>query len=249
MNKTTLTAAMSAIILAGSTIAAPDPKKSDEKEKIPTPETPVLMIGDSMMALLGKEMEKAFKKADVTPATYFSSLGSGLVRPSAFDWPTKIKELITTHKPRTIFVCLGANDRQPLELPGGGIIRYEDAAEWRAAYAQIIGSIMDQLIQSDVKRVFWMLLPPMKDSFNQEHAQLVNEVVKEQAADEKRKDIVYLYDLSTHLSSPRAPGKFTMYVNSPTAESITVRSPDGVHLSVPGSKLVAQKILKEFWDK
>ena len=247
MNTTKLSAAMSAIILAGSAIAAPDSKAADEKKDIPTPETPVLMIGDSMMALLGKEMEKAFKKADVEPASHFSSLGSGLVRPSAFDWPTKIAGLLSTNKPHTVFVCLGANDRQAIELPGGGIVRYEDADEWRAAYSQLIGGIMDQLLQGDVKRVFWMLLPDMKDSLNQEHAQLVNEVVKEQAADEKRKDVVYLYDLASALS--RRPGKYTQYMMSPTGQSLTVRDPDGVHLSVEGSKLVAKKILKEFWDK
>ena len=249
MNKTTLTAAMSAIILASSAFAAPEPKKNEEKEKekIPKPETPVLMIGDSMMRLLGHEMEKAFKKADVQPAVSYSSLGSGLVRPSAFDWTAKITELIATNEPHTVFVCLGANDRQPIELPGGGVVRYEDAAEWRATYSQIIGGVMDQLIEGKVKTVFWMLLPDMRDAVNQEHAQLVNEVVKEQAADEKRKDVVYLYDLASALS--RRPGKYTQYMMSPTGQSLTVRDPDGVHLSVEGGKMVAQKILKEFWDK
>ena len=87
----------------------------------------------------------------------------------------------------------------------------------------------------------------MKDAVNQEHAQLVNEVVKEQAADEKRKDIVHLYDLASALS--RRPGKYTQYMMSPTGQSLTVRDPDGVHLSVEGGKMVAQKILKEFWEK
>ncbi len=249
MNKTTLTAAMSAIVLAGTVFAAPENqnKEEKEKEKIPTPETPVLMIGDSMMKLLGHEMEKAFAKAKVQPAVSFSSLGSGLVRPSAFDWTAKITELLATNEPHTVFVCLGANDRQPIELPGGGIVRYEDAVEWRATYSQIIGSVMDQLIEGKVKRVFWMLLPDMRDTVNQEHAQLVNEVVKEQAADEKRKDIVYLYDLASALA--RRPGKFTQYMMSPTGQSLTVRDPDGVHLSVDGGKMVAQKILKEFWNK
>ena len=249
MNKTTLTAAMSAILIAGAAIAAPEQKKTDEKEKekIPQPETPVLMIGDSMMRLLGHEMEKAFKKADIQPALSFSSLGSGLVRPSAFDWTAKIKELIATNEPHTVFVCLGANDRQAIELPGGAIVRYEDAADWRATYSQIIGGVMDQLIEGKVKRIFWMLLPDMRDAVNQEHAKLVNEVVTEQAADEKRKDIVYLYDLASALS--RRPGKFTQYLMSPTGQSLTVRDPDGVHLSIDGSKIVAQKVLKEFWDK
>lgn len=244
MNKTMIPAAMSAIVLAGAVVAAPAQQPA---EKIPQPETPVLMIGDSMMRLLGHEMEKAFKKAGVQPAVSFSSLGSGLVRPSAFDWTAKINELVATNHPRTVFVCLGANDRQPIELPNGGNIRYEDTAEWRATYSTIIGGVMDQLIDAGVKRVFWMLLPDMKDSVNQEHAKLVNDIVTEQAADEKRKDFITLYDLASALS--RRPGKFTQYMMSPTGQSLTVRDPDGIHLSVDGGKLVAQKVLKEFWNK
>ena len=243
MNHTTLTAAFAALVLAGTATAA-EPLLSP---KPPKPDTPVLMIGDSMMRLLGHEMEKAFKKADVQPALSFSSLGSGLVRPSAFDWTAKIKELLEANKPSTVFVCLGANDRQPIELPGGGIVRYEEAAEWRATYAQIIGGVIDQLIEGKVKRIVWMLLPDMKEAVNQEHAKLVNEVVTEQAADEKRKDFITLYDLSAALS--RRPGTYSRYMMSPTGQSLTVRDPDGVHLSVEGSKLVAQKVLKEFWDK
>ena len=248
MNKTTLTAAMSAIIIAGTAFAAPAQQDKDkEKEKIPTPKTPVLMIGDSMMRLLGHEMEKAFKKVDVQPALSFSSLGSGLVRPSAFDWTAKITELLATNEPHTVFVCLGANDRQPIELPGGGIVRYEDANEWRTTYSQIIGGVMDQLIEGKVDRIIWMLLPDMRESVNQEHAKLVNEVVTEQAADEKRKDFVTLYDLGAALS--RRPGKYTQYMMSPTGQSLTVRDPDGVHLSVDGGKLISQTVLKKYWQK
>ena len=45
--------------------------------------------------------------------------------------------------------------------------------------------------------------------------------------------------------------RFEVHVacDSPTGQSLTVRDPDGVHLSVDGGKLVAQKVLKEFWDK
>ena len=243
MNNKTLTAAFAALVLAGTATAA-GPLLTP---KPPKPDTPVLMIGDSMMRLLGHEMEKAFKKEDIQPAIAFSSLGSGLVRPSAFDWTAKITELIITNKPHTVFVCLGANDRQPIEIAGGGIVRYEDANEWRATYVKIIGGVMDQLIEGGVTRIIWMLLPDMRESVNQEHAKLVNEIVTEQASDEKRKEIVTLYDLGAALS--RRPGKYTQYMMSPTGQSLTVRDPDGVHLSVDGSKLVAQKVLKDFWDK
>ena len=245
MNKPLLPAALAALALTGSVFAAPAAEEAEAQ--IPKPDTPALMIGDSMMRLLGHEMEKAFKKADVQPAIAFSSLGSGLVRPSAFDWTAKIDELLDAHHPKTVFVAIGTNDRQAIELPGGGIVKYEDANLWRETYCKCIGGVMDQRIKGGVTRIVWMLLPDMNDNATQEHAQLVNTIVREQAADESRKDVVTLLDLGPILS--KRPGKFTRYMMSPTGQMLTVRDPDGVHLSVDGGKLVAQTILKKFWNK
>ena len=72
---------MAAITATG---AETDVPKIGEPVKL---DAPVVFIGDSMMKMLGKGMEKAFKAKDVTPAESFSSLGSGLARPSVFNWP------------------------------------------------------------------------------------------------------------------------------------------------------------------
>ena len=244
MNKSTLPAALAAFLAIAPVVAAP--AEQAEEVKIPKPDTPVIMIGDSMMRILGREMEKAFKKADVQPAVAFSSLGSGLGRPSAFNWTQKIQELLGEVKPKTVFVCLGTNDRQALEIDNA-VIKYETADIWRSTYGTLIGGVMDQLIQGGVTRVVWMLLPDMKDSIAQEHAQLVNAIVTEQAQAENRKDLVTLLDLAPLLS--RRPGKYSQYVMSPTGESLSVRDPDGVHLSVAGGKLISQAVLKKYWNK
>lgn len=241
----TLTATIAATAFALGSFAAP---ASAEGESIPTPDTPILMIGDSMMRLLGHEMEKTFKKAGIQPAVSFSSLGSGLVRPSVFNWNAKIDELIAEHKPATVFVAIGTNDRQAIETEGGGLIRYENVDEWRAAYSKCIGGVMDRLIAGGAKRIIWMLLPYMNETATQEHATLVNEIAREQAAAESRKDIVTLLDLGAMLST-RA-GKFSRYVTDrKTGATITVRDPDGVHLSVEGGKYVSRKVLETYWKK
>ena len=245
MNRTTsaLLSTIAATVAAISgAFAAPA-----EEPAIPQPDAPVLMIGDSMMRLLGHEMEKTFKKAGVQPAVAFSSLGSGLVRPSVFDWNAKVDELLTAHKPKTVFVAIGTNDRQAIEAEGIGTIRYENAAQWRDAYSKCIGGLMDRLVAGGVTRVVWMLLPDMNDTAVQEHAQLVNEIVREQAVVGNRGEAVTLLDLGAILS--RRPGKFTRYLMSPDGRSLAVRDPDGVHLSVDGAKFVAQAILKRYWGK
>ena len=215
-------------------------------ESVPTPDTPVLMMGDSMMRLLGIAMEKAFKKAGVQPAVAFSSLGSGLVRPAAFDWTAKTAELLETHKPKTVFVSLGTNDRQPIEGEEGGIIHY-GKPEWAIAYAKRIGALMDQLIAGGVTRVVWFRLPAMREAVTQAHADLVNEIVEREAAAESRVGKVTVFDLGPVLS--RRPGVFTQYLMSAQGEALSVRDPDGVHLTNEGGKIVASAVLKAFWKK
>lgn len=245
MNKTQ-SALISSIAATVATLsgvfAAPE-----QPSAIPQPEAPILMIGDSMMRLLGHEMEKSFKKAGIQPAVSFSSLGSGLVRPSVFDWNAKVDELVAANHPKTVFVAIGTNDRQAIEAEGIGTIRYESATQWRQAYSKCVGGLMDRLIAGGASRIIWMLLPDMNDTATQEHAQLVNEIIRGEAASGSRGDVVTLLDLAPILS--RRPGKFSRYLMSPDGRSLAVRDPDGVHLSVDGAKLVAQAILKRYWGK
>ena len=121
-----------AVLLAAITVtgAETDAPKTGEPVKL---DTPVIFIGDSMMKMLGKGMEKAFKAKEVTPAESFSSLGSGLARPSVFNWPTKAKELCERVKPKTAFVSLGTNDRQNLESRTGSMA-VVGTDEWRVEY-------------------------------------------------------------------------------------------------------------------
>lgn len=232
--------------LAVSTATAAETSTVAEPPKIPVPDEPVLMIGDSMMRLLGTAMEKSFRKAKVQPAVAFSSLGSGLVRPAVFDWTAKVDDLIATNHPHTVFVSLGTNDRQPLEGEEGGAILY-GKPEWEEAYARRIGAMMDQLIAGGVTRVVWLLLPTMKEQVYQDHAELVNEIIRREAEVETRRDKVTLFDLDPVLS--RHPGKYSQYMMSPTGQALTVRDPDGVHLTNEGAKLVAATILKTYWHK
>lgn len=226
------------LLAAGAAPAADNPP--------PTPDTPVLMVGDSMMRLLGVAMEKQCKKAGIQPAVAFSSLGSGLVRPNVFDWNAKIDELCKEHSPKTVVVAIGTNDRQTLEGGDSGAIRY-GVPEWEEEYARRVGAFMDRLLEKGVTRIVWLLLPDMKEPANQEHAQLVNRIAKEQSQAENRRDHVTLFDLAPVLS--RRPGQFSQFVMSNTGAALAVRDPDGVHLTADGAKLCARALLKTFWNK
>lgn len=202
----------------------------------------VIIIGDSMMRLLGTELEKEFAVAHPNVAvTAFSSLGSGLVRQDSFDWPMKIAELAVEKKPAVAIISLGANDRQTIASVMGGKL-VPETKEWSVEYGLRLGQIMDLLIKSGVKHVVWLQLPDMKNESNQRHAIEVNRLVAEEAA--KRPQVV-LFETAPVLV--RNPGKFVSYVMSRDGSVITVRDPDGVHLSLDGAKRLAQAIVMTYW--
>ena len=230
------------IVLAG--LLAVQAWAADAPE-YPRGSTPVLMVGDSMMRILGANMEKEFRLADIQPAVAFSSLGSGLVRPSVFNWFTKLDELLKENQPKTVFVALGTNDKQALETEDGVIINYGDPA-WEPAYRICLARVMDQLLAADVDLVVWFLLPPMKDAAVQEHAELVNRIATELASEDSRKDKFFLYDMASIFS--RRPNVYSQYMMSPTGEAIMVRDPDGIHLAVGGAKAVAKACVKNFYS-
>ncbi|MEI6646617.1 MAG: DUF459 domain-containing protein [bacterium] len=203
--------------------------------------SPVLMIGDSMMRLLGNALEKELGKIPDVKASSFTSLGSGLARLDAFDWMAKSIALMDEKKPSTVIVSLGANDHQVLvDLTGKKIL--VDTPAWSQEYGRRISQIMGLLIQGGAKRIIWLTLPDMKDPTHQRYAQTVNKIVAEQAATHPA---VTLFDTAPILA--RKQGKFVSYVMGADGSVITVRDPDGIHLSTDGAKRLAQALALAYW--
>lgn len=212
--------------------------EADERE-------PVLMLGDSMMRLLSREMEKALKKEGIEANSY-TSIASGLARLDALDWLAKIEEMMEEHKPATAVITLGANDRQPLRDMSGEVLQF-GTDEWRTEYGNRVGRAMDTLIAQGAKRVIWLCLPDMKQHAQQAFAEMANEIYVEQAAVESRKDKVVLFDMRAIVG--RKPGKYSAYIMSPRGEALTVREQDGIHLTMVGARLVSEALVDTFWRK
>ena len=229
---------MAAITTTG---AEKDTPKIGEPVKL---DTPVIFIGDSMMKMLGKGMEKAFTAKKVIPAESFSSLGSGLARPSVFNWPEKAKELCERVKPKTAFISLGTNDRQNLESRTGRMA-VVGTDEWRVEYKCRIEELLDVLYACGITHAVWMLTPPMKTDTNDQHAQLVAGIVAEVAGNEKYHGRFHRYDMGKVLTI--RPGRYTQTIISKTGAAVTVRDPDGIHLTFPGAKIVAEDVLRTYW--
>lgn len=208
--------------------------------------SPVLMIGDSMMRLPGIAMERELARLPgPIVASSFAGIGTGLARLDAFDWLAKIDELCQERNPKVAVVALGANDRQPMMLPGGSTVVQPGTPEWEAEYVHRVEQAMDRLVAGGCDRVIWLQLPPMRDPVVDGFARRINEIV-EGAASSRPK--VTVHDFSKMFADRRTGGYADRVMDPNTAASIPVRDRDGIHLTPEGARMLSMALIKEYWQ-
>ncbi len=211
-----------------------------------TVQSPVLMIGDSMMRLPGQWLERELARlpGDIQ-ATSYAEIGVGLARLDAFDWMAKIDELCAERRPKVAVVALGANDRQPMQLDHGTGLVHPGTPEWDAEYARRIGDAMDRLLAGGCETVIWLLLPPMRDSVVDTFARHLNESVVAVAAGRPK---VRTHDFTALVADRRTGGYTDRVIDTRTAAPIRVRDPDGIHLTPEGSRMLALSLIQTYWQ-
>lgn len=196
----------------------------------------VLILGDSMMRLLSHSLERELAKHPGVTATTFTSLGSGLARLDAFDWLGKMRSAMEETKADTVIVALGTNDKQALQMNGGGVFQPGDPT-WAAEYARRVGAAMDILVRGGARQVIWMELPDMRVAKNQADAMEINAILRREAGTRA----IRIFETKSILS--RKPGTFSPYLIGIDGMPLAVRDADGVHLSRAGADLMAAKLM------
>lgn len=206
-------------------------------------QSPVLLIGDSMMRLPARALERDLAKLPDVAVASFASIGTGLARLDAFDWLAKIDELCAAHRPKTAVVALGANDRQPMMVEHVGLVQ-PGTPEWDAEYAARVGRAMDRLLAGGCEKIIWLQLPPMREPVVAEFARRLNDLVAAQAAQRPQ---VVAHDFSALVADRRTGGYTDRRMDPLTAAAIAVRDADGIHLAPDGARLLAEALIKEYW--
>ena len=229
--------ALGGVLLAGTAQAQAEP--ADSAPAI----SPVLLLGDSMMRLPGQAIQRELSRKPGIQAEAFSGIGTGLARLDAFDWLGKIDELCAEFHPKVAVVALGANDRQPMQLPGFRLVQ-PGTPEWNAEYADRIGQAMDRLKAGGCQRIIWLLLPPMRDAVVDAFAQDVNQAIGVEAA---QRSGVAAHDFTSLVADRRIGGYADRVMDPHTAAAIRVRDPDGIHLTPDGARMLATALIQEYW--
>jgi uncharacterized protein len=196
----------------------------------------VFLVGDSVMGAVSEAFDRVAATAKVVHATTEFRYSTGLSRPDYFDWPGRLRQIIQrTPRPEAIVVMFGANDVQPITTPSGPA--KAGTATWLAEYRRRVASTMQMLSASGIP-VFWVGQPLMRSDFFTKRIGELDAIYSAEAA--HHSGITFI---DTRPLLADSHDGYTAYLRDKNGDPVLVRTPDGVHLTAAGGKIVATAVM------
>jgi hypothetical protein len=196
----------------------------------------VWVIGDSLAGPVGWALAARVGDAGLIRAEVDYEGGTGLARPDVFDWRSFVAESLAGAAPDVVVVILGANDGQ--DLPSSPEWLAFGTAEWDAAYKDLVGSLMDQLLGS-ARRVYWVGLPIMSGPEYDGRMRHISGLLRWEASLRLEARFIEAYSLFQG-----ADGSFAFDLPDESGALATVREADGLHYTSGGADRMAGRILE-----
>lgn len=195
----------------------------------------VLVAGDSLSASLGPQMKRGLEGYAGLEIIPIGKSSTGLCRPDFYNWPEVLEKNLQTYHPNLVFMWVGTNDDQNIHgMSNLGEPPYSPA--WKRAYMRKMLEIITICKRHRAKLVF--ITPPvMPDgAFNNKLAEIDSVMLyvcghyKVEAIDGRK----LLTD---------GQGKFVREMKLPDGTTATVRTPDTVHITEAGNRIIMQRAI------
>jgi uncharacterized protein len=217
--------------------AQPAPAPRLSHRALPGPGRSVLVAGDSLSIYLAEALRPLLAGR---PGTNFAARGkvsSGLARPDFFNWEREMLQLATANRPDTVLVMIATNDNQTLTRPDGSKVAFGRPG-WEAEYARRVRRLVELARTGNPEaRVYWIGAPVMANPRLNADVAAINAVLRRQVAALPGCRYVDVWptlaDTTGHYT-PSLPGPGGLR---------TTRTPDGVHLTSYGARLLADACL------
>ncbi|HEV2362103.1 MAG TPA: DUF459 domain-containing protein [Acidimicrobiales bacterium] len=194
----------------------------------------VLEIGDSLGIDLGWGLSAMFG-SDVRFLP--EAVGdTGLARPDYYDWPLHLEEYLQEYHPGAVVVFIGGNDGQSFDDQNGNYVGF-GSSNWHTIYSERVAQIMDEATAAGA-HVLWVGMPIMESADFSATMETLNSVYQQQASDHA--GVTYVSSWGV-MSTPS--GQFAMELPNSTGQQVTIRDPDGVHITYAGGELLANSLL------
>jgi uncharacterized protein len=195
----------------------------------------LLVTGDSLTGYIGPQLIDLVSHHAPVRGFVDTHDGTGLTRPDYVDWSVVARQQVAADHPNAVVIMMGGNDFQNMTLPGGKFFLAGTPA-WTREYQRRAAICMRIWAQSGHARVYWLSIPPARDPAWAHDDMQINIALRRAAATVPGARFVdILGPVTNH-------GAYTDFVNTASGP-LLVREPDGVHLNIAGSQIVANEVL------
>lgn len=202
------------------------------------------VAGDSLVIVPGYSIVRA---AGAAPAIQSvggveGRIATGLTRPDAFNWYTRIATQMKKLRPSVVVLDFGANDDHDYMtgIPAGTSVGSFGSPTWRAEYRRRVAGVMDTVNRAGAV-VVWIGLPVTRSETQTQHFDTINAIVQKEARSRPGRAIF----VDTYTMFAGDSGGFVEYLENATGDTVKVRAGDGVHFDTAGGDLIARQVLKE----
>lgn len=198
----------------------------------------IFFVGDSLMQGVAPRVRQILYKRDNIDGVDLSKQSTGLAYPNFYNWPKVVAETLQQDDGiKAVVVYLGPNDPWDFPIPGRKKYLKFKSPEWERAYRGRIRNILLSAQQYNLP-VIWLGAPCMRK-------------------DKLHKDMVYLNTLYqsevTRFNGHYIPTSGILGCSDAGYEAYAqtekgnqkVRTNDGIHFTVTGQRLLADRIIAE----
>jgi hypothetical protein len=215
---------------AASASPRPKPTTPPPKVWVASKSDPVRVWvgGDSMGGELGWALGPMLEETKVFKPILYYKESSGICRWDFFDWGRQMETVMGTAKPDAVVMMMGTNDTQSVWRDGKWISY--GTSEWKTAYEKRVSDMMQTMLEGGARRVYWVGMPMMQESWRNSRMKLINKIIQNAAAMHPGAEYVDAWGL---------------FVDSSGAYEPAWRLADGVHFTVEGQQRLAKAVLKD----
>jgi hypothetical protein len=189
--------------------------------------------GDSLGGELGWGLGPLLQESGVFKPILYYKESSGICRWDFFDWGRKMTSIMRTVRPNAVAIMVGTNDTQ--SIWDNGVWTAYGKPAWRTNYAARVGDMMQAMLDGGARRVYWVGMPIMGESWRNSRMKLIDSIIEEQAA--LHPGVRYI-------------DVWPLFTNPNGTYDARWRAGDGVHLTVAGQQRLARAVfaaIKKDW--
>jgi hypothetical protein len=193
----------------------------------------LLATGDSEIQGIDDMLAAGLPRLRVTGEAHIST---GISKPRMFDWVARAAAQARSLHPDITVVYLGANDGFALPTPSGRLAQC-CGSDWIRAFAGRTRAMMAAYVRGGAGRVYWLTLPAPRDGQAAGVFRAINQAYAMAAAS---------FPIEVRLVDIRAvftPGGRYRDAMTYQGRYVTVREPDGYHLSIAGDQIATSILI------